>query len=720
MPKIPKLFVGARIRFDGVVRIVVGFEGGCAVLRSSEDGSACRVLLVSLLQAQDFAVLDNEGRSVVESTLADPTFPDLLHDEAHEEAEENLAHLREAVTGYRSGNVATALPGEPKPEYDRHSANLSERMRAKADEQGVSVRTLWRRKADVERRGIEGLADARKIRPSNPLGELDPRVHRSILEVLDELTDKSSVTRNRMRRLVQLHLDAEYGRGVVPCPKPSRFNEIVAEIGRERRTFGSAKGRREAANTPDTPYGSFSATRPGEVVLIDSSPLDAHALDQVSYRWVSVQLTLAYDLYTRSIVGWRLTPRDAGKVDAAFILYDTITPEPMRPSWPQEASFARRYAGVPEKVVVELGDDVCDGEEVAAIPAVNPESVLVDRGRIYVSQAFQDACARLGIDVVLARPRRPSDKSPIERVFETIRESFVENLAGYKGPDLYSRGANVENEAFFFVDEIECYFAEWVATYWQQRHHMGLDLPCSPGLHLSPNDMYEEGIARAGFCYALPGQYIYYDLLPTEWRTVQDYGVEVKGLRYDGEALNTYRRRKSPYGGVHREKWPLRYDPRDRSRVFFFDPGKRQWHALLRRSVRNIHTPFNDSTLAFAKAKIVERGGNPKNHEELSAVLDSLVERIERHELHGKEERRLAARQALHDLRVRHDRRGADPLTAPTQPQRELLHAPDAPADLFNFDLDTVPVMPDADRLEDEDEEPGENLIDGVYEEENW
>lgn len=711
-----KIKIGTRVRYDGAAYAVAGFDGSAVILQS-DAGASCRMATTELLSAHDFSILDApfwEPSASDNSQYFAPTFADNLADDVRRDALEKLAHLNEAATGYRSGNEGAPRPGEPQQEYDPACTNLTERIRAKAHELGVTERALWKQKKAYENRGLEGLVDARKLRLSNPLGNLDPRVHRAILVVLDEQTDKSNVTRERLRRLVRLRLDAEHGQGTVKMPQRTTFNKVVAEITKGRGTFGAAKHKRGTARLPETPYGSFRVSRPGEYVLIDSTPLDAFALDAVSYRWMPLQLTLALDLYTRSILGARFTARDANRVDAAFLLHDVITPEPMRPGWPESARFTRRYAGIPEHVIVEKGL-----EDAAGVPVVSPEQVVVDRGKIFVSQAFQDACAYLGISIVLARPRRPTDKSPIERVFRTIRTQFVENLPGYKGPDVWSRGEAVEDAAYFFVHEIEELFWEWVATYWQVRHHEGLELPCVPRLHLSPNDMYDEGIARVGFLYAVPHPNVYYELLPTSWVTIQRYGVETGGLRYDGEELNGLRNRTSPYGGVHRGKWPVRYDPRDLSRVFFFDVRTGAWHALRRRGAGNTNVPFNEATLSFAKALIRERGGNTRNHKELETVLDDLVMRMERVEIMGRDERRLAARRAVQAEQARRDRQRRTgeriPEYVPDPYDNDGVSAarpPDAAANLFDFDMDDVVAMPDEAYDDDEEVLPGSQYAD--------
>lgn len=692
----PRLEVGAKVQYDGARFAVTGFDGSSVLLRS-ETGQSSRVSVSALFSAADFRILD-EG---VEQS--EPAFPDLLSPELHEGATKLLAHLREAATGYRSGIADEALRSEPKPEYDPEATTYSERMQSKAKELGLVERTLWKKQKAFEKRGITGLVDGRRLQEARPAGKLDPRVRQTILDVLNELTDKSNHTKDHMRRLVQLRLDAEYGEGEVSCPKRTAFNKALNELGRGRSFFGSAKGRRSAANGPEMPYRRFSATRPGEFVLIDSTPLDAFAIDPISYRWVSLQLTIAFDLFSRSIIAWRFTARDASRVDAALLLHDIITPKPMRPEWPEATKFSRCYVGLPEHLIVEVG-----AEDAAAVPIVNPETVVVDRGKIFISQAFEDACARLGINIHLSRPRTPTDKSHVERVFGAIETLFVAQIPGYKGPDIYSRGENVEDDAFFFVDEIEELFAEWVATYWQVRHHSGLHFHDAPRLKLSPNEMYEEGLARAGFMYAPPDRTLYYDLLPVEWRTIQKYGVEVRGLRYDGEVLNYVRGETSPYGGEKKGKWPIRYDPRDLSQVFFYDIALKEWFPLHWVDASNPNTPFNESTLTYAKALLGQRGGNVRNHDELESVLNGLIARIEDRQLHGKEERRLAARQAIQAAQAARDRSvgsfARDNLVSLESVKKaRQIRPPDAPAAMAEFDSADIPLMPDAEDIDNDE-----------------
>src|SRR5262249_53889625 len=154
-----------------------------------------------------------------------------------------------------------------------------------------------------------------------------------------------------------------------------------------------------------------------------------------------------------------------------------------------------------------------------------------------------------------------------------------------------------EDEALLFVDELEELFAQYVALHWQQRPQSGLRLPGLPQVKQSPNGMYDEGLARWG-CIRLPASVnLQYDLLPTAWRTIQHYGIQLNDLFYDGVALNGYRNELSPYNGAHKGQWPIKYDPRDLRSVYFQDPHTDAWSELEWTGARKDQHPFGDVSL---------------------------------------------------------------------------------------------------------------------------
>jgi transposase InsO family protein len=702
------LAVGSRIQFDGQPWTVGSFFGSCVQCRNQQGKTAVHDIAF-LVASPGFRVLDGVEPP---ETNALVTFLDNVPEVALRQAETLLGHLNEVECGYKSGNQETALPEEPRSEYDPVSSTLSQRMGAKSQETGISTRTLWELKAEYKRSGIYALVDKRQVNSGRD-NVTDHRVVTALHQVLDEHRDKSNVTRKRIVALTEQRVHDLYPDDKIHFPSSQTMYRVVARETRGNAAFKSAKRRRNDTNRPKSTYRHQVSTRPGEFVLIDSTPFDAFALDPVTFNWIQLQLTIAIDLFSRSIVGWRFTPVSTKAVDAALLLYDIIRPKLMQPGWPKEARWA--YLGVPENLLVKLVDSEPDAG-IAGIPLLHPETIVVDHGKAFISNAFKDACTRLGTNLQLARIYTPTDKPQVERIFRTVREDFIEKLPGYKGPDLYSRGVNIEEDAFYFIDEIDARFAAWVASQYQRTPHKGLSFPAVPLLKISPNEMYEEGLARAGFVYVVSSELMYYELLPTEWRTVQHYGVELRGLRYNADILHDYRNTQSSWGGVHAGKWPIRYDPRDLSRVFFFDEPSSQWCELQWTHDRSEERPFNEATLSFAKALLITRSGNASDVDELAEALNGLLDRMCTPSESDKKERRLAAINAMHSQQVQRDqptlKRGK------TAPDEEVLLVSDGPIEgkrtIFMEEKtqvatsdDIVPLRTVDEAMEDDDDELG-------------
>jgi putative transposase len=190
---------------------------------------------------------------------------------------------------------------------------------------------------------------------------------------------------------------------------------------------------------------------------------------------------------------------------------------------------------------------------------------------------------------------------PWNAFFKTLREGLIQYLPAYKGPDVYSRGEAVEDAAFFYLHELENVIREWTALVYHRTKHDGLAVAEWPHLDLSPNDMYEIGVARAGLLRIPASPELAYDFLDTAARTIQHYGVEVNGLRYNGPGLDGYRNTRSPYGGALNGKWPIRINPDDIRCVWFQDPDDHRWHRLDWEHAPAIGAPFSFEAAQYAR-----------------------------------------------------------------------------------------------------------------------
>jgi len=591
------------------------------VLKATSTQTFTRVRLGELLMSDSTRVVpDLEGPCSYDDFESAGVVLAQLSDFERDSVIERAAHVREVLTGFRSGSEEFALPGEPRPEY-RTDMPLSRRYASKARELGAGLRSIERWVRQFQKYGEAGLAP-RRDKKAGVGAKIDPRWTEAAIEVMVEHTDQSRPSQTMVMTWTNARLIARLGDGTVELPSRATAFRVLSELEKRYPTFRlSTKRNRDIADRPSEAYGKLRPTRPGEYLLMDTTRLDVFALDPLTLRWVQAELTVGMDWYTRCITGIRVTPVSTKSVDAAAVLYQAYRPRPAGKEWPAHAVWPEH--GIPRSVLVDV--DAVDGPLTgvgACGPAIVPETIVVDHGKIYVSEHLTSVCQRMGISIQPARLRTGRDKGPVERFFRTIREGLLQALPGYKGPDVHSRGLDPESEAFFYLDELEAIIREWVAVVYHHRPHDGLVDPHVPGLKLSPATMFEHGIARAGFIEAPRDSDLAYEFLKTEWRKVQHYGVDFGSRRYNGAALNPYRNMTSPYTGKAKGRWPIHHDPDDVTRVFFRDPETRAWGTLMWEHAASMDMPLSEDALAFARKLAASKYTYPDDRLAVADLLE--------------------------------------------------------------------------------------------------
>jgi hypothetical protein len=279
-------------------------------------------------------------------------------------------------------------------------------------------------------------------------------------------------------------------------------------------------------------------------------------------------------------------------------------------------------------------------ETALTAPVCAPETLVVDHGRVFLSAHVFAVCTRLGISIQPAQPHKPTDKPTVERFFRTLREGLIQHLPAYKGPDIYSRGDRVEDEAFLFLHELEDVIREWIATVYHRAKHDGLAVAEWPRLDLSPAEMFAIGVGKAGLLRVPATPQLALDFLPVVARTIQNYGIEVNGLRYNSAALDGYRNARSPYGGALAGKWPIRVNPDDVRHVWFQDPADQRWHRLDWEHRPLLDTPFSAEAARHARSLATAGGGAF----DAGSALAGLLQRWEAGLVTDRRERRIAVR----------------------------------------------------------------------------
>ena len=220
-----------------------------------------------------------------------------------------------------------------------------------------------------------------------------------------------------------------------------------------------------------------------------------------------------------------------------------------------------------------------------------PEHIVRDNGQDYASRMVNDGLLALGVKVVAVPPFTPEGKPHIERAFRTMSHDLLEALPGYIGHNVAERKA-IENRRTFADrmtkaarrpgvgedkngspiksgmtagyhevgltwQELQSEINHWTEEIYHQRRHSGIGM--SPNAKASQVRMRDRKITDNRALDIL--------LAPSGERTIGKKGLRYEnGLFWDNELI--------PYIG---RKVTVRYDVRDASRVFCFDPDTRRF-----------------------------------------------------------------------------------------------------------------------------------------------
>ncbi|MDG4801063.1 Mu transposase C-terminal domain-containing protein [Micromonospora sp. WMMD980] len=552
-------------------------------------------------------------------------------------------HILEVLHGRRrDGDVGEG----PRPEYDPVVQSLARRERAKVAELNAAgcpaaISTVRRYRLRYQAQGLFGLVDQRAARRTPVFGRVDEAVVEAMRAAIAETTDASSRTAGfvlwRTEQLLAARGDA------VVVPSQRTLYRLFDKLAAGKHVTGAARTRRSLANRPDGPFGQVTVSAPGELMQIDSTPLDVLVLldDGVVGR---VELTGMIDVATRTVTAAVLRPTTKA-VDASVLLARTVTPEPMRPGWVDALRMSRSV--LPHQRLLSIDERL---EHAAARPVIVPETIVCDHGKVFVSHNFRASCRFLGINFQPAHKATPTDKPHIERMLASVATGFTQFVAGYTGANAERRGRKVEDGPLWSLLELQELLDEWIVAAWQNRPHDGLRDPVSPGRAFTPNEKYAALIEAAGYVPVALSGADYIELLPARWQAINAYGIRINYRTYDAEALNPLRGQPSGVTAKN-DRWEIHYDPYDVSRVWVRDPAG-GWIRAGWKHLDRVISPFGE--LAWDH---VRKGLPEATEAELADAVNALLQRAHR----GPPESSAAAAPSRRDRRVVARTRAATP-----------------------------------------------------------
>lgn len=298
------------------------------------------------------------------------------------------------------------------------------------------------------------------------------------------------------------------------------------------RTRAKRRGDAAVLKATEATPGSYTASKPLEVVQIDHTKVDVIVLDDETGEprgrpW----LTLAMDVFTRMVTGFHLGMDAPSRLSISLCLLHATHD---KTAWLREREIDATWP-------------------VAGLP----EALHADNGADFRSRAFVRACRDAGIRTIWRKPGTPHYGGHIERLIGT-QMGAVHLLPGttFGGPEERA-DYDSAREAKLTLRELERFVAWEIAGRYHQVVHSAL--------HRPPVAVWREHEGATPLRLPADRMRFWVSFLPEQERTLRPDGIHLHGLRYWSPAL-------AADVGRRDDKLLVKYDPRDLSRVFVRRP----------------------------------------------------------------------------------------------------------------------------------------------------
>jgi len=151
------------------------------------------------------------------------------------------------------------------------------------------------------------------------------RVTDAVLAVLQDTTDRSTVSTTTLINKVRAHVATRCPGGQVPLPSGRTLRRLVEHYDLRGLARGKATTRRSAAARPNRGPRPVTVMYPGQIAEIDSTPVNVLCLmpdDSIGRP----SLTAILDIATHSLLGFSMVPTGASGVEHADLLARILRP----------------------------------------------------------------------------------------------------------------------------------------------------------------------------------------------------------------------------------------------------------------------------------------------------------------------------------------------------------------------------------------------------------
>jgi len=302
--------------------------------------------------------------------------------------------------------------------------------------------------------------------------------------------------------------------------------------------------------------------KPLEIVQIDHTPLDVMIVDDVNRLAIGrPTITLAIDVFSRMVTGFYISLEKPNTLLTGCCITHSILD---KKKW--------------------LADHKID----AQWPVYGLiDTIHTDNGKEFHGKALKRACEKYHISLTKRPVGTPRYGGHIERLFKTFNDGGIHTLPGTTKSNIVEKGEyDSEKKAVLTLFELETWFTQLVVNVYHHTVHSELGM--------TPFEKYKEGILgnETTLGRGLPPKIenelqLKIDFLPYEERSVQKYGIQLFGILYYHDLLRKWIRQPDKTR-KNSKQFTIKYDPRDLSSVFFYDPDMNSYITI---PYRNLSRP---------------------------------------------------------------------------------------------------------------------------------
>lgn len=501
-----------------------------------------------------------------------------------------------------------------KPILDAGHGQRVSKIKEIAKENEISQATLYRWIGAYETdQRLSSLQ--RPTRKDKGLLRISPEVEK----IIEKHIKESFLSEERPTPVhVWRHIKAECMELKLPIPHTNTIRNRIGLLSDEIKTT-KRHGKDASRNRYQPTLGHFpNADYPLAVVQIDHTPMDIIIVDDEERKPIGrPNLTAAIDVYSKVVPGYYIGLDPVGALSTGLCISHAILPK--------ETWLAKMDINTPYPVWGKM------------------RVIHTDNAKEFHGNMLALACKEHGI-VPEKRPKgQPQYGGHVERAFRTYMTE-IHTIPGTTRSNVRDKGYyDSEGRACMTMAALEQWFAIFIVEYYHQKPHSGNN-------GVPPIVMYERGILGndkqpgIGLPERVADEYkLKLDFMPFELRTVQEYGVLLNKIFYYHDGLKPWIHAIDPVNRKNKRKFICRYDPRDLSKLYFYEPDTETY----------IEVPYRDITkpamsiwdLRAIRKKLKEDGYAEINEELIFGAVRKMNAIVQSEKIKTKNARKKEARE---------------------------------------------------------------------------